>query len=52
MIKKEENVPMKFGIESKTYKDTFDVRKTQEKKDGNFKQSTVINKSTNGKGNL
>ncbi len=49
MIKKEEHVPMKFGIETKTFKDTFEIRKLQEKKDNNFKQSTVINKSTNGK---
>jgi hypothetical protein len=51
MIKKEEHTPMKFGIESKTYKDTFEVRKVQEKKDGNFKQSTVITKpNAKGKG--
>ena len=53
MIKKEENTPMKFGIESKTFKDTFEVRKIQDKKDSiNFKMSSVINKSTNAKGIL
>jgi len=33
MIKKEEHTPWHFGIEAKTYKDTFEVRKVQEKKD-------------------
>lgn len=47
MIKKEENTPMKFGIESKTFKDTFEVRKLQEKKDGNFKMTSAVNKTTN-----
>ena len=49
MIKKEENTAMKFGIESKTYKDTFEVRKIQEIKDAKTNSST--NKTYNGKGN-
>lgn len=40
---------MKFGIESKTYKDTFEVRKIQEIKDAKTNSST--NKTYNGKGN-
>jgi len=52
MIKKEEHTPMKFGIETKTFKDTFEVRKTQEKRENNFKQSGIINKTTANKGNI
>jgi len=49
MIKKgEEHTPWKFGIDIKTYKDTFDIRKAQEKKD-DTKNSTVINKSIHDK---
>jgi hypothetical protein len=40
LMKEEKLEPFKFGIEHKTYKDTFEVRKSQSKdfgKSGNLK---------------